>query len=511
MASIGIVALVSFGAASVLGHAVLQEAHGLGINPAIASELSQALEIYRAHLVALRACAEDKAGRIASSRDLVEVIQQGDEAKVREFLKNQLAQEGEDLRTPIRLIYLAIERQNQAWVQVGREPREVEEKSISLTYPIPVGEEIQLRTILTIPTSVFERYSHAGKFVDTYESLRTRIGAIAFFYLVVYIGVLLTAVIVGITVALGMGRRLTKKVARLVDGARKVGAGNLGVKLPVEGNDEIDLLTQTFNTMVQDLRSSRERIEYLQRLAAWQDMARRLAHEIKNPLTPIQLAVQDLASRYGGDDLSFAKRLREVSQIVEEEIRTLKRLVEEFSQFARLPAPILEEQDINECIREWAISYDPRGMLPEEAVSMSQSALPTLVLELSEGAIFLPIDWSLLRKALDNLVRNAVQAIAEANIQPGVIKVITKKEEEHLRIEIHDNGPGVAPDQREKIFDPDFTTKSHGSGLGLAIVKKIVFEHGGSIECERSPLGGACFSMLLPLQGENRHPLSHNP
>ncbi|MCX7808965.1 MAG: hypothetical protein N2515_10175, partial [Deltaproteobacteria bacterium] len=133
MASIGIVALVSFGAASVLGHAVLQEAHGLGINPAIASELSQALEIYRAHLVALRACAEDKAGRIASSRDLVEVIQQGDEAKVREFLKNQLAQEGEDLRTPIRLIYLAIERQNQAWVQVGREPREVEEKSISLT------------------------------------------------------------------------------------------------------------------------------------------------------------------------------------------------------------------------------------------------------------------------------------------------------------------------------------------------------------------------------------------
>ncbi|MBN8617224.1 MAG: HAMP domain-containing protein, partial [Deltaproteobacteria bacterium] len=287
---------------------------------------------------------------------------------------------------------------------------------------------------------------------------------------------------------------LTRRVSVLADAARKVGAGDLTIEVPSDRGDEVGELVRAFNAMVRDIRSSRDRIEYLQRMAAWQEMARRLAHEIKNPLTPIQLAVQDLHERYQGDDARFRRRLGDARDIVEEEVRTLRRLVTEFSDFARLPVPELERVDLAAFAKEAARTFEPAALMPSGVTS----APPTLGTELPAEPVWVALDRGLLRKALDNLVRNAVQALAHAGVHEGRVIVAVVPGSEHAVLEVRDNGRGVAEGERERVFDAYFTTKSEGTGLGLAITKKIVLEHGGTIECTQAKEGGASFRIVLP-------------
>ncbi|HVZ34971.1 MAG TPA: ATP-binding protein, partial [Polyangiaceae bacterium] len=292
--------------------------------------------------------------------------------------------------------------------------------------------------------------------------------------------------------------RVTRRVALLAQATERVGAGDLSVRVPSDVRDEIGDLTDAFNAMVQDLADSRGRIEYLQRIGAWQEFARRLAHEIKNPLTPIQLAVQEVHRSYKGDDPRFRRTLEDARAIVEEEIATLRRLVSEFTEFARLPEANLSPADLGVFVRE-AVDAPFRG--DEEGGSSVQ-----LAAEVEGGALPVLIDTMLLKRCLDNLIRNAVQAVRSVARPDGRVIVAARATADRAILEVRDNGPGVPETARERVFDPYYTTKAEGTGLGLAIVKKIVLEHGGEISCRPAPEGGACFVISLPFMRTSRVP-----
>jgi len=299
-------------------------------------------------------------------------------------------------------------------------------------------------------------------------------------------------VVVAVAVGIVLSRRVTRRVALLAEATARVGGGDLSVRVPSSVDDEIGDLTNAFNAMVTDMRESRGRIEYLQRISAWQEFARRLAHEIKNPLTPIQLAVQEIHESYRGPDATFQKRLDETLAIVQEEVATLRRLVGEFSSFAKLPEATLEDADLRDAARDMERAL---VSLPEE---LGASDRVSVALRIASTPLPVRIDAMMLRRALDNLVRNAVQAIS-ARVPDGVIEVRVHREGQNAVIEVADNGPGIPPDQLARVFDPYFTTKSEGTGLGLAIVKKVVLEHGGAVNASSSDLGGAAFVVRIPL------------
>ena len=328
-------------------------------------------------------------------------------------------------------------------------------------------------------------------------------------------------ILIAAAVGWAFARSVSRRVANVAEGARRVAGGDLQVRVPEEGTDEIANLASSFNRMLGEVERSRARIEYLQRIGAWQDMARRLAHEIKNPLTPIQLAVEECHHKYKGDDPKMRKLLDTTLEIVTEEVGTLRRLVSEFSDFARLPRAKLVEEPLAGLLKDVRPALERLGMgtEPADVIRLTPSgghAIPVRVtvderiaVEGTGGdeaarAELVAVDRQMIRKALDNLVRNAVQAIRAAGRGHRVsvhATLIEGGDSRRVALDVDDDGPGVPSDDRARIFDPYVTTRTEGTGLGLAIVKKIVIEHGGSITCDVSPLGGARFRIVLPKAG----------
>ncbi len=278
---------------------------------------------------------------------------------------------------------------------------------------------------------------------------------------------------------------VTRRIGALVDTARRVSGGALEARVELRGSDEMAELGSAFNTMLDDLDGTRRQIAYLQRIGAWQDVARRLAHEIKNPLTPIQLAVQQCVSSYRGDDERFARMLRDTGEIVEEEIASLRRLVDTFRTLGQLPKVEATPLPLAEVIEE--LHLDPQLA---ERIELVPPPAPITV----------AADKLLLKRVLVNLVENAIHAGDEAGRKA---KVVIRWEQvgQAVAVAVDDHGKGVADADRERIFEPYVTTKTTGTGLGLAIAKKIALEHGGdlAVATEPAPTGGARFVITLPL------------
>jgi len=294
-------------------------------------------------------------------------------------------------------------------------------------------------------------------------------------------------IVLALATAIGLfvARRATGRVAALRDAARRVGEGDLAVRVSPRGKDELDDLGRTFDVMVAELAEARPRLEYLQKVSAWQEVARRLAHEIKNPLTPIQLAVQELGSKYRGDDPAYAKLLATAQEILGEEIGTIRRLVDDFSAFAKLPKVEPEPVDLGQVVDDFVRAHAEW----QPFVRFTRPAAPV-------GA---QCDRMLIRRVLANLVENAVQAASGAGREPAVsLSVSSDGARGVASLVIDDNGPGIAAAEREHVFDPYVTTKEHGTGLGLAIVRKIVLDHGGDVHVSAAPAGGARFTVTLP-------------
>lgn len=297
--------------------------------------------------------------------------------------------------------------------------------------------------------------------------------------------VLLVAIAIGFWVA----RSMTRKVTELSAVMSRVGHGEFSARARPRGADELSQLAQAFNGMLDELVAAQQKVAYLQRIGAWQGMARRIAHEIKNPLTPIQLAVQQLRDKDPGTSPRFSAMLKTSVEIIEDEVEGLRRMVASFSQFAKVPEVRTEPTTVQRVLAEFSRAY---GHLTEERGEELEVASPTEPLAIAA-------DRQLLKQALVNLVENAVLSAREAERAVVEVRVAAAEEDGRVRIVVDDNGPGIDKARRDVVFEPYETTRRSGTGLGLAIVKKIVLDHGGEIWVEDSPLGGARFVITLPL------------
>ncbi|MDD9933924.1 MAG: ATP-binding protein [Myxococcales bacterium] len=486
VAAIAAVALVPMVGAIVLGERALSEAYGVGVNPQVRDGLEQRLELYREHFVTLREAANQQADAIAFDHRLVDALSEGDlttaRARLREQLQRYPAVHRVQLRGGMGRDVLLVEREL---------PPEEPVRELPLDRVLPGS----VRATITVaaPLRPFHEYQRAGELTEVFSRLEHDSELVSNVYLVVYIAFLLSVIALALGVGIVLSRRVTRRVAILAEATEKVGAGDLTVQVPTDARDEIGDLTHAFNAMVRDIRESRGRIEYLQRIGAWQEFARRLAHEIKNPLTPIQLAIQELHRGYEGDDAEHRKRLDDAHAIIEEEVATLRRLTGEFSAFARLPEASLEAADLGDFLAEAARSLEG---IPEQYAAEGHDVRVDCVR--ASEALPVRIDAMMLKRGVDNLVRNAVQALVGSG-HGGHVRVRVVREGDAAVLEVADDGPGIAERDRARIFDPYYTTKAEGTGLGLAIVKKVVLEHGGEIECEAGDLGGVAFLIRLPV------------
>jgi signal transduction histidine kinase len=297
----------------------------------------------------------------------------------------------------------------------------------------------------------------------------------------VALGALGIVVVIGLFVA----RRTARDLDRLVEGSLHAARGDLDHRVPVRSNDEVGAVASAFNLMMEDLKTSKDRLVIAERIAAWQEIARRLAHEIKNPLTPIQMAMDTLRKSWRKQHPQFDEIVEESTTTVLQEADRLKHIVAEFSDFARMPKPELTRVDLNEVVRG--------------SLALYQSAVPVKV-ELDDRAPQLDADRGQLNQMLLNLVENARDAIGPRD--NGRIVVATHLAGDRAQLVVEDNGPGVPTDLKDKVFAPYFTTKhaKGGTGLGLAIVHRIVSDHGGRITIGEVPGGGARFTIELPLR-----------
>lgn len=301
--------------------------------------------------------------------------------------------------------------------------------------------------------------------------------------------VLMVAFIAGFLLA----RATTRKLSLLSEAMLRVASGDLMARVPDLGQDELGQLGAAFNGMLDELASAQRKLSYLQRVGAWQEMARRIAHEIKNPLTPIQLAVQQLREKDPGHDAAFTRLLQTSVEIVEDEIESLRRMVTSFSRFAKVPEAQLEPVEVARVLGEFERAY---GHLTEREADVLE------VLPAPPGLTIFG-DRQLLKQCLVNLVENAVlsQRLRGA-VHVRVSVRVAADDPGFVELRVDDNGPGIEPERRERVFEPYESTRKEGTGLGLAIVKKVVLDHNGEVRIDDSELGGAAVVIRLPLHGE---------
>jgi len=278
---------------------------------------------------------------------------------------------------------------------------------------------------------------------------------------------------------------LSRPIERLTATMGEVAGGNLQTRADIQARDEIGVLVGSFNQMIDDLRMSRDKLLAAERLAAWREVARQVSHEIKNPLTALQMALFRLRQRFTtvNTDRNDAAVIDESFQSIDAELAGLRHLAGEFSEFARLPKAEPAPDNLNEIVQMTARLHEGGG--PERA-QIQLHLDPELPARL--------LDREQIKRLLNNLIKNAVEATPNRR---GEIRITTRHRDGRAILEISDNGPGLSAAAREHLFEMNFTTKREGSGLGLVMVKRIVEEHGGTIEVESEEGRGTRFRIVL--------------
>jgi len=281
--------------------------------------------------------------------------------------------------------------------------------------------------------------------------------------------------------------RVTRPVEQLARAARNVAAGNWDTRVDVPGDDEVSQLADSFNRMTTELLTQRERLVQTERVAAWRELARRLAHELKNPLFPLQLTVENLVRARLQNPEQFDEVFRESSRTLLAEISNLKTIIGRFSEFSKMPHPQLQQLSVNELVRGVAQLFQAQLQAPGRSPIACK-------LELDESLAPIAADPELLHRAISNLVLNAMDAMPTG----GTLTLRTKPDDGKVIIEVADTGSGLTREECERIFTPYYTSKQHGTGLGLAIVQSVVSDHGGRISVRSEPGQGTTFMIELP-------------
>jgi two-component system nitrogen regulation sensor histidine kinase NtrY len=297
-----------------------------------------------------------------------------------------------------------------------------------------------------------------------------------------------SGILLGVLLGWWVTERVTKPVEQLAAGARTIASGDWSVRVQPSNSDEIGELALAFNRMTEQLIAQRERTIQAERVAAWRELARRLAHELKNPLFPLQITVENLQRARAQYPDHFDEVFEESTATLLAELAQLKTIIGRFSDFARMPAPVLQPVNVNEIVGDVMKLFDAQ-------LSSNGHKIETR-LELDSQLAPLRADPEQLGRALRNLVLNAMDAMPEG----GTLRVRTSSGEETVRIEVADSGQGLTPEECSRLFTPYYTTKQHGTGLGLAIVQSVVSDHCGRISVASEPGRGATFVIDLPLR-----------
>ncbi|AKU96873.1 Nitrogen regulation protein NtrY [Labilithrix luteola] len=520
--------MVPLAAAQYLATSMFRQASAIWFNPEIGEQLDRGVDVYKDLVKAIKddlkhqtvAIASDPVLREAAKHRNLETLESELDAVFPRFpeLVSLTISKGMPLAKDDPSYAADLASKTLARRDRGHPADAGTERSLDVTRTLSDEDDGPvLVASFAVPRKRLDELESAGSVVARYHQLEASRSQLYQGYLNAFAALLGVTMLLTVSLGIMLARGVTRRINRLGAAINVVAQGDLSVRVPVTGSDELTDLARTFNRMLAEMAQSRARIEFLQRIDAWQDMAQRLAHEIKNPLTPIQLAVQECHQKYPGDDPRYRVLLDTTLEIVEEEVGTLRRLVSNFSNFARLPNAELKEANLGDFLRDCENQLghleDPslgEGSPDAEAIAFAPNV--EIRWEVPSESIRVAIDRQMLRRVIVNLVRNSVQAIRDARARPsypdkaempegvlGHVLVSAQVEADGARIEVDDDGPGIAESMRGRIFDPYFTTKADGTGLGLAIVKKVVVEHGGEIEATKSNrLGGARFVVHLP-------------
>lgn len=496
--AIVLTALIPVTAAIVLARSMVQQSSERFFVPEIRQRLELSLGAYRDLASVTKANMRVSGAALALDPELRAASERQDRPAIAARLKQLIAD------TP-NLAHLSVRTADDDEIAAADRGTPVDpqrEHQLTVEGDLPSGADGADALVLSAQFATskgrFDEFDQLAEFIDAYGLLEERRDTVETTYVLAFAALLGITIVLAVSAGTLLARGVATRLSELAAATREVARGDLSIRVSESGKDEISELGRAFNRMLGEVDTSRSRIEYLSRLASWQDMARRLAHEIKNPLTPIQLAVQEAHDRLSRANPEQRQLLDTTLDIVQSEVGTLRRLVGEFSEFARLPQSHVERADLYGFLRE--IAEQSGG---SAAHFNFQGVAPTEVtFRIPEGDAPVEIDVQMLRRALFNLIKNALEACAGR--QDGRVLVWADETAFGYSVYVDDDGAGVPKELADRVFEPYTTTKDDGTGLGLAIVKKIVIDHAGSIEMKESDWGGARVRVQLPRPRDSR-------
>ena len=313
--------------------------------------------------------------------------------------------------------------------------------------------------------------------VNFYYTVLNKQTGIKVSFVLIYLVIVSLLLFLSITIAIRFSSRFFRSINNLIIASSNIGKGNLEIKVPeIKADKDIEILNKNFNLMISQLKSQQEKLLINERHEAWGNLARKLAHEIKNPLTPIQLTIDRLKDKYSEKmNIGEKKDYKEYLNIINKQIKIIENLVNQFSDFARMPKPILKDNDLVQIIK------DNVKLLKEFDNEIK------IIFDPKSKKVIFNSDFEQLSRVIFNLIKNAIESIQEKvvkkNNYKGIINIQLYDNIDEIKIVIIDNGKGfgIFTDNIKNILNPYFTTKANGTGLGLAIVNKIINDHNGSI------------------------------
>ena len=379
-----------------------------------------------------------------------------------------------------------------AWQPVVDKARQSGEDAHTLVYPTARREDsldvtaVPLKDSTGAVMAVLLIANQRRDLAEMQQHIRTTA------YSVAGIGVLLA-----VAASLWIAARISRPVEQLARAVGEVAAGNWDARVEVRSRDEVGQLAAGFNHMTAQLSEQRDRLVQSERVAAWRELARRLAHELKNPLFPLQITLENLTRARKLPAAEFDEVFDESTATLMAELQNLKTIIGRFSDFSRMPKPQLQAEDLRDALRRLTALYAPA--LEEKKIALRA--------QIEDTPLMAMVDSELLHRALSNLVLNAMDAMdGMSEGGGGTLTIAAARREGVIEIRIADSGAGMTPEECERLFTPYYTTKQHGTGLGLAVVQSIIADHQGTISvrsaaCDDITASGAEFVIELPAMG----------
>ncbi len=445
---------------------ILNEALSIGLNTNIKADIENIYDASREE-VATRKRLYDYI-----CRGLLTEIKNDSDIKDLELIREKVLK---NLSTYMDLYAINIEGKDIKFLPEGSE----RDRTIYLSSHILDGKEFRCRFI--VPQIVLNNQRSLLNVISVHENISKIKKDLSTFYLRVYIFLFgisfLTVMVLGYMI---IGAFLSP-IRELKEGIRRIKNNIFDQPINVVTGDEMGELAKELNRLSNELRLAKERESYLERISSYQEVARRIAHDIKNPLTPIRLAFQEIEARYRGDDEEYRKLLISSKEIVEEEISALKKIIDQFREFAKMPVAEKKRVIADDFILDVIKSKN------------NFSDQINVVLNLNARGVSVDIDIILMRKVIENLIQNSVEADATE------IVITSDHKEDFYILRFEDNGKGIDEKIQDVIFEPYFTTKEYGTGLGLSLSKKVILEHKGNIYIDRGYKNGSAFVIELPI------------